>query len=544
MISGSSKLEIGESVGGASNQVAQFVQNASLSSTGIFKIDNAQDFTGTVSDLATGDTLDLGNINIASATLSYSGNSSGGVLTVSDGTTTAAINMIGNYSQANFATANDGGGHTDVTYTGTPLTPTIVADTASRLSGTVLNTLQGDAALTEILVTDSGYSNGLMLTINMAELTNDAGAIGKLVYANGTAYRLRVIDTAADLSGAALDEMEANGHINSIAASDNGTGNGGFVTTNVAQLTSDAPLFNVMVFANGQSTKILNVTDTAADISADLAGLNSNTKVGKVTISDNAAVTLTAAQLAGDTTLLGELANQNGNPYALKVSDTAANLSGAELNTLQANTHVASIVVSDNGSSNGGFVTASVAQLTSDAGALSELSFANSQTTGTVNVADTAANVSGDLAALNGDGQVGRITISDNNPITLSAAAYNGDTTALGELHNANGSAVVFDIVDTSTNLNNATFSNLITKNDGVDATDIAFAHITATFTENGAGTEGVLSLTDGTHTAAINLFGQYAAAGFSGQATSAGFSVAVDHGTGTQVTLLANVSG
>ena len=46
----------------------------------------------------------------ANATIGYSGNNSPGTLTVSDGTHTASIALLGNYSLANFTASSDGGG--------------------------------------------------------------------------------------------------------------------------------------------------------------------------------------------------------------------------------------------------------------------------------------------------------------------------------------------------------------------------------------------------------------------------------------------------
>ena len=57
----------------------------------------------------------------------------------------------------------------------------------------------------------------------------------------------------------------------------------------------------------------------------------------------------------------------------------------------------------------------------------------------------------------------------------------------------------------------------------------------TATFTENGKGTEGVLKLAGGS--AAINLFGQFATAGFNGSAAAAGFSAVSDGSGGSNIT-------
>ena len=418
LISGASTLEIGQSTGAGAAQTVQFAKSGAGVSTGTFRIDNAQSFTGAVAGLGTGDTLDLANIAFATATLSYSGSTSGGVLTVGDGTTTAHITLVGNYSQANFHLAADAGGHTNVTYSGAPLAP-IVVDTAANLSGAVLDSLQANPAITSIVVSDDGFSGGGDVQLTTAELANDASTIAKLTYANAT-------------------------------------------------------------------------------------------------------------------------------PYALRVADTALNLSGAELDTLQADTHVKSILVTDNGTSNGGRVQLTVAQLTADAQALGELVFASGHNGGILRINDTAAHVSANLDTISADIQIGRIWITDNQALTVSVAQLTSDAAAIAyasEINNTPAPAKL-DVVDTSANLNGAAIHSLTYVGDAIDATNINFATLTATFTENGAGTAGTLNLTDGTHTAAVTLFGQYAAAGFSGTAAAAGFSSAIDAGTGSKLTLLATVPG
>ena len=117
---GASSLEIGSSVGPNAAQTVTFSGGASGS---VFKIDNAQSFSGTVVGLSTGKTIDLGNVNFAGVSLSYSGTTTSGVLTVTDGATTSTIKLTGNYVQANFTKVNDGSGHTDISYNGTGLAP-------------------------------------------------------------------------------------------------------------------------------------------------------------------------------------------------------------------------------------------------------------------------------------------------------------------------------------------------------------------------------------------------------------------------------------
>src|SRR5262249_33663993 len=65
---------------------------------GRLQLDNSQDFHGTVAGLTAQDVFDLRDINFATVqTPTYSGNSSGGTLTVTDGTRTANIALLGNY---------------------------------------------------------------------------------------------------------------------------------------------------------------------------------------------------------------------------------------------------------------------------------------------------------------------------------------------------------------------------------------------------------------------------------------------------------------
>ena len=78
----------------------------------------AQSFTGSVTGFNHNNAIDLANLNDATTTLSYAGNATSGILTVSDGTTTAHIGFTGNYTGATFAHSNDGSGHALITETG------------------------------------------------------------------------------------------------------------------------------------------------------------------------------------------------------------------------------------------------------------------------------------------------------------------------------------------------------------------------------------------------------------------------------------------
>jgi large repetitive protein len=85
--------------------------------TGTLKIDTSADFTGTIGgQIASGNLIDLVDITAgANATVAYSGNNSPGTLSVSDGTHSANITLLGNYMASSFVASSDGHGGTLIT---------------------------------------------------------------------------------------------------------------------------------------------------------------------------------------------------------------------------------------------------------------------------------------------------------------------------------------------------------------------------------------------------------------------------------------------
>jgi VCBS repeat-containing protein len=84
------------------------------SSRGTLELDHAVTFNGTVVGLEDDDTLDLADISFAGATVTYAGDASGGILTVTDGTNIAHINLSGDYTGAGWFLRADASGGTDV----------------------------------------------------------------------------------------------------------------------------------------------------------------------------------------------------------------------------------------------------------------------------------------------------------------------------------------------------------------------------------------------------------------------------------------------
>ena len=106
LINGAALFELGGAFG--ENVKLDTDANATL------KIDHAADFSGTVVGFDDNDALDLADLAFDSTTLSYAANSSntGGTLTVSDGTHTANIALLGQYMAADFVMSANGFGGT------------------------------------------------------------------------------------------------------------------------------------------------------------------------------------------------------------------------------------------------------------------------------------------------------------------------------------------------------------------------------------------------------------------------------------------------
>jgi hypothetical protein len=111
MISGSATLEFG----------ATSAENTSFAAgaAGTLKLDQAESFSGSVSGFGAGDTLDLSDIAFgANLTIGYTANAAGtgGSLSISDGTHSASVALLGQFAAAGFQVGSDAGGGAMVTY--------------------------------------------------------------------------------------------------------------------------------------------------------------------------------------------------------------------------------------------------------------------------------------------------------------------------------------------------------------------------------------------------------------------------------------------
>jgi hypothetical protein len=84
--------------------------------SGTLLLDNSTTFSGTVAGMTAQDTLDLRDINFATVVTppSFIGTATSGTLTVTDGTHTARILLLGNYMASTFTASNDRFGGTSI----------------------------------------------------------------------------------------------------------------------------------------------------------------------------------------------------------------------------------------------------------------------------------------------------------------------------------------------------------------------------------------------------------------------------------------------
>ncbi len=108
--------------GGAMIFKSFFIENVAFTaSSGALELYHSQGYTGAVSgfSLAGGTSLDLRDIGFTSADeATFSGDATSGVLTVTDGTRTATITLIGDYTGSTFVASDDGLGGVSIVDTG------------------------------------------------------------------------------------------------------------------------------------------------------------------------------------------------------------------------------------------------------------------------------------------------------------------------------------------------------------------------------------------------------------------------------------------
>jgi hypothetical protein len=350
--------------------------------------------------------------------------------------------------------------------------PTQVSDTAVNVAANI-DALNAATSLTSIMLTDSGTPS---LTLTVAQALGDTTALAKI--ANAT-YVVAVADTAINVS-ANIDALNTYGPLGAITLTDSGTPT---LALTVAQALGDATALNAIANTSYASA----VTGTAADVSANIDALNADARLSSITLTDSGTpvLTLTVVQTLGDTAALAKIANPG---YAVALSDTAAAIS-ANFDALNADAAISSITLTDAGmptlhltatqalndlaaqakignSSYAISVTDSAANLLANAAALGANAHVTSlvaidtaanilangtalanATVGSAIVADTAANVVASISALDSDGIVKRIELTDSGTPTLGLTVGQllGNGKVLRDIVNANFQVAISD---------------------------------------------------------------------------------------------------
>jgi hypothetical protein len=117
VVSGDGTVKI---AGGTADFASTFTENVAFTTAGgVLELADATTYTGTITGFAKTSitSLDLTDITFTSGTTkaTYSGTATSGVLTVTDGTHTAKIDLTGDYLTSTFTVASDGHGGTTVT---------------------------------------------------------------------------------------------------------------------------------------------------------------------------------------------------------------------------------------------------------------------------------------------------------------------------------------------------------------------------------------------------------------------------------------------
>jgi hypothetical protein len=226
-------------------------------------------FTGTAPGLATSDAIDLTDINFTTLTTkSYSGNSAGGTLVVSDGTNTTTLYFSGNYTLASFYFANDGQGGTLIT--DPPLGGTTATTITSTSTDSPLTTTSTDSSSNLVPDVDQTAKHPTIDPLPSQTLQNAAdsvlpqladlstlGALPKQAWDNAADSRERGWDNTA---GSRLSARDALSDLSDIAFGANTTlgygpndpGIGGAAGVNDGKHTASIALFSQYAAAGFQ----------------------------------------------------------------------------------------------------------------------------------------------------------------------------------------------------------------------------------------------------------------------------------------------------
>jgi hypothetical protein len=324
----------------ASDATIDFVNGSGT--TGNVVLDDSKDFTGQIigftgdGTVANSDSIDLRDINFATATETYTENSAGtgGTLTVTDGTNTANINFTGDYLLANFKLSADGSGGTlvfdppvtDSQTTSLVTLPSTDDEDPSATLGTpseIIPSAQCAAALAAVL----------NLIETLPEYSNAVTAITTLLSELESAGKLDL----ADLSAILANPQQLDQLVQAVFESHDSVANGTQLTELLQDLAnSHDPPVNVesgasleigaasaatVDFTNGSATNGTLVLDDSKDFSGHIVGF-----AGDGTVANSDAIDLKDIHFATASETYAESSADTGGTLTISDGTNTANL--------------------------------------------------------------------------------------------------------------------------------------------------------------------------------------------------------------------------
>jgi plastocyanin len=371
-------------------------------------------------------------------------------------------------------------------------------------------------------------TTNFVLSVSNGPSTSDNGTTS--VVATATAGNTYVLTTHADTVAGGANDDKIVAKPGTLSAGDNIDGGGGINSLVLTghgtfDLRAPASLASIQLVDAQEGQAASGTIKSTTQTVYLRSGLNAtiNVEAALINAANPIAPTITIVGVAGDASTIN-LASGNDVVTVGSTAETVNGGYGIDTIKVTASTIGATIDGGSSGKSvlfvSGGGTMAMGASITNIAtvdlakGAVAYNFTANGIAGLTVDDLNTGA----DTIAAAGLGQV--LTGGTAGKLTMDGFAGGGTT-----------------FRDTSALINKDTIGNFAAAGDVINLTDMVAGSVTGTFTENAAGTAGSLHVTDGTHTATTPLVGQFAAAGFSGSLAGAGFVVAADSVSGTDLT-------
>ena len=250
---------------GASNNNVSF----SGGNAGVLALDQSQDFTGNISGFGGQDQIDLGDIGFtANTTLNYAANSvdTGGILTLSEGTHTTELCLVGNYTASSFAISSDGHGGTlltDPSATIASSNPSIVSLGAADATGTITfaDADTSDAQTAVVTPEGSGYVG--TFSLDSVSESNGSGSVGWQFQLGNDQINLALGQTETQSYGVNVAEGQNTAVNQTVSVSIGGPGNDNFVfhpgvgADTIINFNAQVDTIELDHFANAQSIQQL-----------------------------------------------------------------------------------------------------------------------------------------------------------------------------------------------------------------------------------------------------------------------------------------------